>query len=138
MNDWNKQVIEEFRANGGKVAQFGDAPMIILNTIGAKSHELRETPLVALVRDDEMVVFGSKAGATSNPDWVYNLRAHPEIEVEFGVEKFNAIVTELPEADGQARLAEQAELMPQFGEYAESAKPRVIPAFSIVHAPAQE
>ena len=48
MSDWNAQVIAEFRANGGKVAQFGDAPLVILNTIGAKSGQLREIPLVAL------------------------------------------------------------------------------------------
>ena len=52
MNDWNKAVIEEFRANGGKVAQFGDSPVVILHTIGAKSGELREIPLVALAGDD--------------------------------------------------------------------------------------
>ena len=69
MNDWNAQVIEEFRANGGTVAQFGDAPLVILHTIGAKSGELREIPLVALVEDDDLYVFASKAGATTNPNW---------------------------------------------------------------------
>ena len=131
MSDWNTQIIEEFRANGGKVAQFGDAPMVILNTIGAKSGKVREIPLVALVEDDGMYVFASKAGATSDPDWAYNLRANPQITVEFGEESFEATVQEMPEADGQAKLRAQAELMPQFGEYIESAAPRVIPAFAI-------
>ncbi len=131
MNDWNKQVIEEFRANGGKVAQFGDAPLVILNTIGAKSGQIRETPLVALVEDDNMFVFASKAGAPTNPDWYHNLKANPEITVEYGTESFTARVEELPEDQGQAALQRQAALMPQFGEYIESAAPRVIPAFSI-------
>ncbi len=131
MNDWNRQVIDEFRANGGKVAQFGDAPLIVLHTIGAKSGQLREIPLVALVEDDSMFVFGSKAGATTNPDWVYNLRAHPDITVEFGTETFEATLSELDEGEGQMRLMHQAEQFPQFGEYVETAKPRVIPAFSI-------
>jgi len=131
MSDWNQQIIEEFRANGGKVAQFGNAPLVILHTIGAKSGQLRETPLAALVEDDALYVFASKAGAPSNPDWYYNLKANPEITVEFGQESFTARVEELPEDEGQAKLRQQAELMPQFGEYIESAAPRVIPAFSI-------
>ena len=131
MNDWNAQVIEEFRANGGTVAQFGDAPLVILHTIGAKSGELREIPLVALVEDDDLYVFASKAGATTNPDWYHNLVAHPQITVEYGTETFTATVTELPEDAGQAKLRAQAALMPQFGEYIASAAPRVIPAFRI-------
>jgi deazaflavin-dependent oxidoreductase (nitroreductase family) len=131
MNDWNAQIIAEFRANGGKAAQFGDAPLVILHTIGAKSGELREIPLVALVEDDEMFVFASRGGAPTNPDWYHNLKAHPEITVEYGTETFSATLTELPEDEGQAKLRAQAALMPQFGEYIESAAPRVIPAFRI-------
>lgn len=131
MSDWNAQVIAEFRANDGKVAQFGDAPLVILNTIGAKSGKVREIPLVALVEDDAFVVFASKAGAPTDPDWAYNLRANPEIDVEYGNERFAAAVAELPEAEGQERLAAQATLAPQFADYIESAKPRVIPAFRI-------
>ena len=134
MSDWNTQVITEFRASGGKVAQFGDAPLVILHTIGAKSGELREIPLVALVDGDQLVVFASKAGATSNPDWCYNLRANPTITVEYGTESFTAEVRELPEDEGQAKLRDQAALMPQFGDYIESAAPRVIPAFTITRA----
>ncbi|MEZ5229076.1 MAG: nitroreductase family deazaflavin-dependent oxidoreductase [Acidimicrobiales bacterium] len=131
MNDWNARVIAEFRENGGKVAQFGDAPLVILHTIGAKSGQLREIPLVALDNEDGLTVFASKAGAPDNPDWYHNLKATPEITVEYGTESFTADVVELPEEEGQARLRRQAELMPQFGEYIESAAPRVIPAFSI-------
>ena len=72
------------------VAQFGERPLVILNTIGAKSGQLREIPLVAYVEDDSWVVFASKAGATSNPDWVYNLRANPQLDVEGRREKFAA------------------------------------------------
>ena len=131
MTDFNTQMIAEFRANDGKIAQFGDAPMVILHTIGAKSGQLRETPLVALVESDALYVFASKAGATSNPDWYHNLKATPEITVEYGSESFNARVEEMPEAEGQAKLRAQAALMPQFGDYVTSAAPRVIPAFSI-------
>ena len=134
MNDWNAQIIAEFRATGGKAAQFGDAPLVILHTIGAKSGELREIPLVALVEGDDLYVFASKAGATTHPDWYHNLRAHPEITVEYGTDTFTATVTELPEDEGQAKLRAQAKLMPQFGEYVTSAAPRVIPAFHIARS----
>ena len=105
MNDWNAQIIAEFRANGGKAAPFGDHPLVILHTIGAKSGELREIPLVTLVEGDDLYVFASKGGAQTNPDWCRNLKANPEITVEFGTETFTATVTELPEDEGQANQA---------------------------------
>ena len=131
MSDWNTQVITEFRANAGKVAQFGDAPVVILHTIGARSGDVREIPLVALVESDAMFVFASKGGAPTNPDWFHNLVANPQITVEFGTESFAATLAQLPAAEAAAKLNAQAVLMPQFGQYVESAAPRVIPAFSI-------
>lgn len=131
MSDFNTKIIDEFRANGGKVAMFGDAPVVILHTVGARSGQVREIPLVALLEGDATYVFASKAGATTNPDWYHNLKANPEIQVEFGAETFQARVTELPTAVGQEKIAAQAVHMPQFGEYVTSAAPRLIPAFSI-------
>lgn len=132
MSDWNTAVMEEFRANGGKVEQFGDAPLVILHTIGAKSGQLREVPLVMLVDGDRRFVFASAAGAPTHPDWYHNLLATPEIDVEFGDETIRARLEPLDEADRAARLQQQAELMPQFGEYVTSAAPRLIPVFEIV------
>ena len=134
MSDWNTRVITEFRANGGKVAQFGDSPLVILHTIGAKSGAVRESPLVALLQPDRMVVFASAAGSPKHPDWYYNLLATPDITVEYQTESFQARVTELPAEEASANLNAQAELMPQFGGYITSAAPRVIPAFSITRA----
>ncbi len=131
MSDWNTQVINEFRANGGKVAQFGDAPLVILHTIGAKSGAVREIPLVALLQPDRMVVFASAAGAPKDPDWYFNLVANPEITVEYQTETFTATVTELPADEAAATLNAQAEFMPQFAGYVTKAAPRVIPAFAI-------
>ena len=132
MNDWNRQVIDEFRANQGKVAQFGDAPLVILHTIGAKSGQLREIPLVALDEDGVLTVFASKAGAPDNPDWYYNLKSTPEITVEYGTDRFSARLDELDPAEASARIGRQAQIMPQFGEYVTKAAPRIIPAFEIV------
>ena len=131
MSSWNDQIIAEFRATGGKAAQFGDAPLVILHTIGAKSGQVREIPLVALVEGDTLYVFASKAGAPTNPDWYFNLKANPTITVEYGTETFTANVAELEPDDAAAKLAAQAALMPQFGQYVESAAPRLIPALSI-------
>lgn len=131
MSDFNQQIIDEFRANGGKVAMFGDAPLVILHTIGAKSGAVREIPLVALVEGDAQYVFASKGGAPTNPDWYFNLLATPEIDVEAPGEIYRARLVEMPVDDGQAALHRQAALMPQFGEYITNAAPRVIPVFAI-------
>ena len=131
MSDWNTQVMAEFRANGGKVAQFGDAPLVILHTIGAKSGEVREIPLVTLVQGEEMYVAASAAGSPKHPDWFHNLRANPTITVEYKTETFQATLTELPADQAAAKIADQAVLMPQFATYVTSAAPRLIPVFSI-------
>ena len=134
MSDWNTQIIAEFRASGGKAAQFGDVPLVILHTIGAKSCQVREIPLVALVEGDSLYVFASKAGATTHPDWYFNLKANPSITVEYGTESFTANVVELPAEAAAAKLQAQAVLIPTFGQYVVSAAPRLIPAFSITRA----
>jgi len=133
--DWkalNDQVIAEFRANQGKVAQFGDLPVVILHTIGAKSGKLREVPLVLIVEDDgTMLLFGSAAGAKDHPVWVHNLRAQPEIDVELGTEKFRANVKELSDVEASAKVSVQAERTQQFADYVTNAAPRQIPVFTI-------
>ncbi|MEM7285292.1 MAG: nitroreductase/quinone reductase family protein [Actinomycetota bacterium] len=134
MSDWNAQVIAEFRANGGKVEQFGDAPLVILNTVGAKSGQIREIPLVMLLDGDRKFVFASAAGSPKHPDWYHNLIANPEIEVEIGTAKTSARLEPLPEPDRGDRLGQMADVMPQFAEYVGNAAPRLIPAFEIVDA----
>lgn len=134
MYDWgslNKEVIAEFRANGGRVARFGDSPVAILHTIGAKSGKLREVPLVVVRDGDEKLVFGTSAGAARHPGWYFNLKANPRITVEYGTERFAADVLELPERAARQKLHDQASAVPQFAEYVASAAPRVIPVFSI-------
>ncbi|MDH3755172.1 MAG: nitroreductase family deazaflavin-dependent oxidoreductase [Acidimicrobiia bacterium] len=131
MSDFNAAIVDEFRANGGKVAQFGDAPLVVLNTIGAKSGEIREVPLVSLVDGDQRFVFASAAGSPKSPDWYHNIIANPEIDVEVGTETFRARLSPLDDPARADRLAQQIELMPQFGEYVTSAAPRLIPVIAI-------
>ena len=127
-NDWNQKIIEEFRANGGKVGgMFEGAPLLLLHTTGAKSGLERVHPLMYQQVGDELAVFASKAGAPTNPDWSYNLRAHPDAEIEVGAETVpvRARVAEGDEAD---RIWErQKQLFPNFAEYEKTAGGRKIP-----------
>lgn len=133
MNGWNQQIIAEFRANGGKVESFGDAPIVILHSTGAKSGVERENPLVALVEGDEMYLFASKAGAPSNPDWYHNLKANPKAEVEYGTERFAIEAVEVTGTERDEVYARQVAAQPGFGDY-EKATTRVIPVFKLVRS----
>ena len=132
MNDFNRSIIEEFRASDGKVGgPFEGAPMVLLTTKGAKSGTTRVNPLAALPGDtDVLYVFASKGGAPTNPDWFHNLLAHPDVEVEFGDERYAATATPVT---GEARdrlFAEQVRRMPGFGDYQRQTD-RVIPVIEL-------
>lgn len=127
VNDWNQKVIEEFRANEGRVGgNFEGKTLLLLHTTGAKSQQERINP-VACIRDgDRLVVVASKAGAPTHPDWYYNVVANPLVTVEVGTEKIQvrASVAEEPE---RTRLFEKMiEVMPGFDEYRRKTT-RVIP-----------
>jgi deazaflavin-dependent oxidoreductase (nitroreductase family) len=88
MDDFNTKIIKEFRENGGVVGPpFEGASLLILHTTGAKSGTVRENPVVYKDLGGSYAVFASKGGAPSNPDWYYNILAHPEIEAEIGTQK---------------------------------------------------
>jgi deazaflavin-dependent oxidoreductase (nitroreductase family) len=134
MFDWktfNPEVIEEFRANAGHVARFGGLPVVILHTIGARTGRVREIPLITILDGDEKLLFATAAGSPTNPDWYFNLKAHPRIEVETASERFMADVIELTGAAARDRVDEQERSVPQFADYVKSAAPRKIPVFSI-------
>src|SRR6185437_7660187 len=93
-NDWNTKIIEEFRANDGKVGGgFEGAPLLLLHTTGAKTGQERVHPVMYLPAGDRYAVFASKAGAPDNPAWFHNLVAHPGVTVEMGSETFSARAT---------------------------------------------
>jgi deazaflavin-dependent oxidoreductase (nitroreductase family) len=132
MKAFNAQIIEEFRANQGRVEMFKDYPMVILHTIGAKSGQTHLVPLVLTINDDdEMLLFASFAGAQQHPAWVHNLRAHPEIDIELGTESFKGQVIELEETERAEKVAIQAGVSDVFAGYIEKAAPRQIPVFRI-------
>ncbi len=101
-NDYNRQLIEDFRANRGKNGgPFAGRPLLLLTTTGAKSGQRRTTPMMFIPDGDRLLVIASNVGAPAHPDWYRNLVAHPEVTVEVGTETFDAtaVVTQGAERD---------------------------------------
>jgi len=118
MKEINRQVIEEFRTNGGKVGgQFAGAPMVLLTTKGAKSGKTYVNPLVFSRDGDKYVIIASFAGGPKNPSWFHNLVAHPTPTVEIGGERFQAKATFPSGAERERLFNQQASQMPIFNEY---------------------
>jgi deazaflavin-dependent oxidoreductase (nitroreductase family) len=131
MVDFNAQVIVEFRDNHGKVGgNFEGAPLLLLHSTGAQSGEERVSPMMYLPDGDRFLVFASKAGAPTNPDWYHNLKAHPEATIEVGDETIAVRAEELLRAERDEKYAEQAALYPGFADY-EKKTDRVIPVLAL-------
>lgn len=126
MKDWNRQVIDEFHANGGKVGgPFEGAPLLLLTTTGAKSSKKYTTPLMYMPDGDRMLIFASKGGAPTNPDWYHNLVAHPNATVEVGTDRFDVTATVVTGEERDRLYAEQATRYPGFAEYQEKTSRRI-------------
>jgi deazaflavin-dependent oxidoreductase (nitroreductase family) len=131
VNDWNAKIIEEFRANGGRVGgNFEGAPILLLHTTGARTGQERINPMMYLDDGGRRFVFASKAGADTNPDWYHNLVAHDEVTVEVGTESYEATATPVTGAERDRLYAEQARRYPGFAEYQEKTS-RVIPVVEL-------
>ena len=138
-DDWNAKIIEEFRANGGKVGgNFEGAPIALVHHRGRKSGQDRVSPMMYLAAEGDpatIYVFASKAGAPMNPDWYYNLTAAGSGEVEVGTETYPVKVSELKGDERDRAFAEQARRYPGFGEYAEkTAGIRTIPVLALTRS----
>ena len=116
--DPNAKIIEEFRANEGRVGgAFQGVGLLLLHHAGARSGQSRINPLAYLRDGDRYVVFASRGGSPSNPAWYHNLKAHPQASIEVGTDSFEV---DASEADGEERerlFRTQVERVPQFGEY---------------------
>ena len=134
VNDWNDRIIKEFRENDGKVGgQFEGAPLVLLTTTGAKTGKVRTNPLVSLVDEDRVVIFASKAGAPTNPDWYHNIVANPRVTVEQGTERYEADATIVEGAERDRLFSTQKERFPGFADY-EAGTDRVIPVVALERA----
>ena len=131
MTDYNASIIEEFRANHGKVGgNFEGAPLLLLHSVGAKSGQERVSPMMYLADGDRFLVFASKAGAPDNPDWYHNLKANPDVTIEVGDDTVDVRAEELPRAERDEAYAKQAALFPGFADY-ERKTDRVIPVLAL-------
>jgi deazaflavin-dependent oxidoreductase (nitroreductase family) len=118
LNDFNQQVISEFRAHQGKVGgQLANMPVLLLTMTGAKSGRALTRPLVYTTDGDRLVVIASFAGAPHNPPWYHNLVANPEATVELGSDRFGVRAAVTVGEERQRLFNRQAEQMPIFAEY---------------------
>ena len=135
MHDFNAKVIEEFHANEGRVGgNFEGASLLLLHHTGAKSGKSYINPLAFQEDGDRRVIFASKAGAPTNPDWYHNLKAHPQVKIEVGTETIDVTAEEVTGEERDRLFRRQVELMPTFAEYTEKAGGRVIPVIALTPA----
>ena len=130
-NNWNQAVINEFRANAGKVGgNFAGRTLLILHTTGAKSGQERLNPVMYIKDGKHYVIIASKAGAPTNPDWYYNILANPLVTVEAGTEKFQAQAEVVPEPERTRLFSKMVDVAPGFAEYQEKTT-RIIPVITL-------
>jgi deazaflavin-dependent oxidoreductase (nitroreductase family) len=118
MTDGNSKIIEEFRANGGKVGgQFEGAPLLLLHTTGARTGQERVNPVMYQKVDGGYAVFASKGGAPRNPDWYYNVLAHPRVTAEIGTDKAEFVAREATGSERDRIWEAQKAAWPGFADY---------------------
>jgi len=123
----NDEIISEFRANEGRVGgMFEGMPLLLMHHTGARSGKSRINPLAYQADNGRYVVFASKGGAPTNPDWYHNLKAQPDITIEVGTDTIDVVASEATGEERERLFRTQAERVPQFGEY-EKQTARVIP-----------
>jgi deazaflavin-dependent oxidoreductase (nitroreductase family) len=134
MKAFNKNIVDEFRSNGGVVGgPFEGATLLLLTSTGAKSGQPRLAPLAYLTIDGKTIIIGSKAGADTNPDWVHNLRANPQAHIEVGTEAYDVTARELRPEERDEMYPKVVAAAPGFGEY-QAKTSRVIPLFELWRA----
>ena len=135
MSDWNAKVIEDFRANGGKVGgNFEGFPLLLLHHTGAKSGAERVNPLAYQRVGDAVAVFASKGGAPTNPDWYHNLVANPNASIEIGTDRYDVIARVADDEERDRIWQAQKAAYPQFAEYEGTTQGRKIPVVVLERA----
>jgi deazaflavin-dependent oxidoreductase (nitroreductase family) len=116
--DFNARIIDEFRANEGRVGGgFEGTPLLLLSHTGARSGRRRVNPLAYRRDGGRYVVFASKGGAPTNPDWYHNLVAHPNVTIEVGTDTIDVLASEATGEERERLFRAQAERFPQFADY---------------------
>ena len=136
MPDGNAKIIEEFRANDGRVGgYFQGAPLLLLHTKGRRTGVERVNPVMYLREGDRVYVFASKGGAPTNPDWYRNLVNDPTVTVEMGDRAYPARARVISGEDRDRIYAEQSRRYPAFAEYQRNTR-RFIPVIELIPADA--
>jgi deazaflavin-dependent oxidoreductase (nitroreductase family) len=131
MKAFNASIVDEFRANGGKVGgQFEGADLLLLTSTGAKSGAPRLAPLAYLPIEGKTIIIGSYAGADIDPAWVHNLRADPRAHVEVGTTDYDVFARELPPAERDEMFPKITAVAPGFADY-QAKTSRIIPLFEL-------
>lgn len=124
MADRNQQIIDEFRANEGRVGgHFEGRTLLLLHHRGARTGTERVNPVAyQRLSPDSVAVFATNSGVPANPDWVHNLVAHPDATVEIGTETF-PVRAHVAAGEERERIWErQKHDWPVFAEYEEKTK----------------
>jgi deazaflavin-dependent oxidoreductase (nitroreductase family) len=131
LKTFNKDIADEFRANGGKVSgPFEGNELLLLTTTGAKSGERRLAPLSCKRVDGKLLIIAGYGGADVNPAWVYNLRANPRAHVEVGTESYGVLARELPPAERDKIIPKITAAVSAFAEF-QAKTSRIIPIFEL-------
>jgi deazaflavin-dependent oxidoreductase (nitroreductase family) len=118
MTDWNSKIIEEFRANEGRVGgPFDGAPLLLLHTVGAKTGKQRVNPMMYQQVAGGYAVFASKGGAPTNPDWYHNVLAHPRVSAEIGARMVELLARVAAGEEREKIWAAQKAAYPGFADY---------------------
>ncbi|GGK74336.1 nitroreductase/quinone reductase family protein [Streptomyces flaveus] len=135
-NEFNRQVIEEFRRNAGQVGgYFEGARLLLLTTTGARTGTRHTTPVGYLPDGGgRVLVIGSAGGAPKHPDWFRNLLVHPQVTVETGVFTYEARAVVLEGEERDRVFARAVEAEPGWAEY-QAKTDRVIPVVALHEIP---
>src|SRR5215203_4586719 len=132
MQDYNRKLIEEFRAKRDEAGDpITDQPLLLLTTTGAKSGNRRTTPLMFVPDDDRLLVIASNAGAPKHPDWYHNLAANPEVTVEVGAEIYESFATVATGEQRERLWSGIVESYPFFADHQTKAASRQIPVIAL-------
>ncbi len=127
----DEQIIEEFRKNHGKVGgSFEGRPLLLIHTVGARTRRPHIKPVMYLKDGKRYIVFASKGGHPTNPDWYHNLKAHPDVQIEVGDEIIDVHAEEVKGRERDALYERQSKVYPRFAEYQAKTK-RIIPVMAL-------
>ncbi|GAB1693239.1 nitroreductase family deazaflavin-dependent oxidoreductase [Krasilnikovia sp. M28-CT-15] len=127
--DWSRQQAESYEATGGAEAgTIAGLPIVLLTSVGAKTGKLRKTPLMRVEHDGRYAAVGSLGGAPKHPVWVYNVRTHPQVELQDGAERHDYLAHETEGTERDEWWKRAVAAFPQYAEYQRNTD-RVIPVF---------